>query len=64
MEIKLSEAVRLAEEEGKKKVNAAILETEERLNAYHAQKQEEAREEERTVAAQEAERVARWDIKF
>ena len=59
MEAKLFEAVRQAKEEGKKKLEAAVQETEERLNAYHAQKEREAREEERTLAAQEAERVAR-----
>ena len=59
MEAKLFEAVRQANEEGEKKLEAAVKETEERLNAYHAQKEREAREEERTLAAQEAERVAR-----
>ena len=59
MEAKLFEAVRQTKEEGEKKLEAAVRETEERLNAYHAQKEREAREEERTLAAHEAERVAR-----
>ena len=55
----MNEAVWQTKEEGERKLKKAVQETEERLGALYAQKEQEAREEERFAAATEAERVAR-----
>ena len=62
MQIEMNEAVRRTKEEGERKLEKAVRDTEERLNAYYTQKEQEAREEERSAAAAEAERIARYII--